>query len=56
MIDALIKSLTANPKSIAHISATKRWVDYEHGWIEIRPIEEPHTVDVLPPSQTKTPA
>lgn len=52
-IDNLIKSfcdsLTAEDKYIANLSATKRWVDFPHGWIECSESEQPMQILVQPP-------
>lgn len=54
-IDNVIKgffdAIVSEDKYIAHISATKRWVDYPTGWIEISLIDEPNTITVLPPAK-----
>lgn len=52
-IDNLIKSfcdsLTSEDKFIANIAATKRWVDFDTGWIECVVLDEPMQVLVTPP-------
>lgn len=35
LLKALMDSLMAEDKQIAHIELAKRWVDFETGWIEI---------------------
>lgn len=35
LLKALMDSLMAEDKQIAHIELSKRWVDFETGWIEI---------------------
>lgn len=52
-IDNLIKSfcdsLTSEDKFVANIAATKRWADFDTGWIECTQIDEPLKVLVCPP-------
>jgi Holliday junction resolvase RusA-like endonuclease len=53
-LDNLIKgwgdALLSEDKFIANISATKRWVDFEAGWIEcqIFPVQEKIGVETIP--------
>jgi hypothetical protein len=55
LIDNLIKSfcdsLTSEDKYIANITATKRWVDFDTGWIECRLIDEPMQILIEPPAK-----
>ena len=52
-IDNLIKSffdsLLQEDKHIASVTATKRWTDSVHGWIECKFIDEPMQVPIEPP-------
>lgn len=54
-IDNLIKgffdSLVSEDKFVANISASKRWVDYPTGWIELTQVEEPIKSLVQPPAK-----
>jgi Holliday junction resolvase RusA-like endonuclease len=53
LIDNLVKSfcdsLTSEDKYIANITATKRWVDFDTGWIECRLVDEPMQILIEPP-------
>jgi Holliday junction resolvase RusA-like endonuclease len=52
-IDNLIKSfcdsLTSEDKFIANIAASKRWVDFDSGWIECVMTDEPMRILIQPP-------
>lgn len=49
LVKAFFDSLLSEDKHIASLSMTKRWVDYECGWIECCLIDEPMQVLVQPP-------
>lgn len=53
LIDNLVKSfcdsLVSEDKYIANITATKRWVDFDAGWIECELTEQPMQILVVPP-------
>ena len=49
LIKAFCDSMTAEDKFIAHLTASKRWVDFPTGWIECSLVEEPMQVLVQPP-------
>ena len=51
LLKAFADSLTSEDKYIANITATKRWVDFPSGWIELRLIDEPFSVLVQPPAK-----
>lgn len=51
LLKAFADSLTSEDKYIANISATKRWVDFPTGWIELSLIDEPFSVLVQPPAK-----
>lgn len=52
-VDNLLKSfcdsLVSEDKFIANITVTKRWADFDVGWIECSIIDEPMQVVVVPP-------
>lgn len=52
-VDNLLKSfadsLLVEDKFIANITVTKRWVDFESGWIECSLVETPMQVLITPP-------
>lgn len=48
---AMMDSLLAEDKYIANYSLTKRWVDFEQGWIEITIQDEPAQVLIMPPAK-----
>lgn len=48
---AMFDSLVSEDKFIAHISLTKRWVDYPTGWIEIITQSIDSQVLIVPPAK-----
>jgi Holliday junction resolvase RusA-like endonuclease len=51
LVKAFFDSLVSEDKHIASISMTKRWVDYELGWIECALTDEPMQVEIVPPAK-----
>jgi Holliday junction resolvase RusA-like endonuclease len=48
---AFMDSLVSEDKHIADIRITKRWVDYEEGWIECVVTDEPMQILIVPPAK-----
>ena len=51
ILKAFFDALVSEDKFIANITATKRWVDYETGWIECSIMDEPEFVPIQPPAK-----
>jgi Holliday junction resolvase RusA-like endonuclease len=49
LVKAFFDSLLSEDKHIASLSMTKRWVDYDIGWMECVVTDEPLQVLVQPP-------
>ena len=48
---AVLDSLMAEDKQIAHLEVQKRWVDFESGWIEIKLKEYEQVLDLPVPKE-----
>lgn len=56
LLKALVDSLVYEDKHIAHYSElSKRWVDFDTGWIEIKLTEEHSLEDITPPPAKESP-
>jgi len=51
LVKSLMDSLLDEDKYVANLTATKRWVDFPSGWIEISLIDEPLQEVILPPAK-----
>lgn len=51
MIKSFLDSLVSEDKYVSNLAATKRWVDFPSGWIEIRLSDEPMQIAIEPPAK-----
>lgn len=51
LVKSLMDSLVSEDKYVANLTATKRWVNFPSGWIEISLLDEPMQVLVQPPAK-----